>query len=55
MVLTTKQENVFLGAKDEYVCPNCSNAIDDCACVCSYCGEVEECDCAVGYYKATGG
>ncbi|MHB2035904.1 MAG: hypothetical protein ACYCPW_04065 [Nitrososphaerales archaeon] len=36
-------------------CPNCDNPMDNCACVCPYCGEISRCDCAIGYGVATGG
>ncbi|HEX9262298.1 MAG TPA: hypothetical protein VF893_07195 [Candidatus Bathyarchaeia archaeon] len=36
-------------------CQNCGNLIDDCKCVCPYCGESADCTCCIGYGKATGG
>jgi len=36
-------------------CDNCGNFIDDCTCVCPYCGESASCDCCIGNGKATGG
>ena len=37
------------------ICPNCHNPIDECGCVCPFCGEVGGCDCAIGPGVATGG
>jgi hypothetical protein len=36
-------------------CINCGNFIDDCICVCPYCGETAKCTCCIGVDKATGG
>ncbi|MGD6934079.1 MAG: hypothetical protein ACQCN5_07735 [Candidatus Bathyarchaeia archaeon] len=36
-------------------CEKCGNFIDDCKCVCPYCGETDGCTCCVGNDKATGG
>jgi len=36
-------------------CDNCGRPIDDCQCRCPYCGEIEDCDCAIGLGVATGG
>lgn len=43
--------------EEEYAprCDHCGNFIDDCTCVCPYCGESASCDCCTGYGKATGG
>ena len=49
------KEIVLTVEGDEYPCPNCKVQIDDCQCACPYCAEVEECDCAIGHDKATGG
>jgi hypothetical protein len=37
------------------LCDNCGNPIDDCKCVCPYCGETDGCTCCIGADKATGG
>ncbi|MDH5634702.1 MAG: hypothetical protein OEY30_02630 [Candidatus Bathyarchaeota archaeon] len=37
------------------LCKNCGNPIDDCKCVCPYCGETEACTCCVGLGCTTGG
>ncbi|SNQ62297.1 hypothetical protein [Candidatus Methanoperedens nitratireducens] len=36
-------------------CENCGNPIDDCNCVCPYCGETALCDCCIGRDAVTGG
>jgi RNA polymerase subunit RPABC4/transcription elongation factor Spt4 len=36
-------------------CVNCRNFIDQCTCVCPYCGETTKCTCYLGIDKATGG
>jgi len=28
-------------------CGNCGNFIDDCKCVCPYCGETSKCTCCI--------
>lgn len=38
-----------------FPCPNCGNPVDDCVCVCPYCGEIEADYCVIGYGAATGG
>jgi hypothetical protein len=38
----------------EQDCPNCFKHIDECECVCRFCGESSRCICAIGS-KATGG
>jgi len=39
----------------EAYCERCYRPIDECVCVCPYCGKTDECDCALGYGRATGG
>ena len=39
----------------EPICDRCGNPIDDCKCVCPYCGESSGCECCIGSDKATGG
>ena len=41
--------------KDEPICEMCGYPIDDCKCVCPYCGESESCECCIGNDKTTGG
>ena len=41
--------------KEELVCERCGYPIDDCKCVCPYCGESEDRECCIGNDKATGG
>ncbi len=36
-------------------CDHCGNPIDDCKCVCPYCGETVDCTCCIGTDKVTGG
>jgi hypothetical protein len=36
-------------------CETCGNPIDDCKCVCPYCGETVHCTCCIGTDKVTGG
>jgi hypothetical protein len=36
-------------------CDNCGNFIDECTCVCPYCGESTGCECCIGSDKVTGG
>ncbi len=36
-------------------CERCKKFIDDCICVCPYCGESSGCICCIGVGKATGG
>ncbi len=36
-------------------CDGCSEPIDNCKCVCPYCGETDGCTCCVGSDKVTGG
>ncbi|MCS7115953.1 MAG: hypothetical protein RMJ31_02655 [Nitrososphaerota archaeon] len=43
-------------SSEEYVlCEKCGRVIDDCRCVCPYCGETINCECCIGMDKATGG
>jgi hypothetical protein len=39
----------------EPICEKCGYPIDDCKCVCPYCGESAGCECGIGIDKATGG
>ncbi|MGB9135142.1 MAG: hypothetical protein WCC63_06135 [Candidatus Bathyarchaeia archaeon] len=41
--------------QDQVLCENCGNPVDECQCVCPYCGEQEACTCCCGYGCATGG
>ena len=41
--------------KKELCCDNCGHPIDDCKCVCPYCGESAGCHCCIGNDKVTGG
>jgi len=36
------------------ICVECANAIEKCVCVCPYCGERDDCKCAL-FDAATGG
>ncbi|MCJ7770181.1 hypothetical protein MUP37_01240 [Candidatus Bathyarchaeota archaeon] len=36
-------------------CIRCGKPIDDCICVCPYCGETSKCTCCIGVNRATGG
>jgi hypothetical protein len=36
-------------------CENCGEPIDQCKCVCPYCGETDGCTCCIGSDKVTGG
>jgi len=36
-------------------CPPCGRFIEDCACVCPFCGERNGCRCCIGFGLATGG
>ncbi|HEY7588228.1 MAG TPA: hypothetical protein VIB49_05730 [Thermoplasmata archaeon] len=36
-------------------CPPCGNYIEDCACVCAYCGERNGCRCCIGFGVPTVG
>ena len=36
-------------------CPPCGRYIEDCACVCPFCGERNGCRCCIGLGIATGG
>ena len=36
-------------------CPACGRVLDDCACVCPFCGERDGCRCCIGLGVATGG
>ncbi len=36
-------------------CPACAHLLDDCACVCPFCGERNGCRCCIGLGIATGG
>jgi hypothetical protein len=40
---------------EEPICERCGYPIDDCKCVCPYCGESSNCKCSIGVDKATGG
>jgi len=44
-----------MSKKDLPRCINCGNFIDDCNCVCPYCGETAKCTCCIGTDKAAGG
>jgi hypothetical protein len=37
------------------LCEKCGCPIDECKCVCPYCGESSGCECCVGTDAATGG
>ncbi|MEM2943721.1 MAG: hypothetical protein QW087_03160 [Methanomassiliicoccales archaeon] len=39
----------------ELICQFCGRPINQCACVCPYCGESCGCECCIGLDKATGG
>ncbi|MFN3621336.1 MAG: NifU family protein [Nitrososphaerales archaeon] len=39
----------------EAFCDKCHMPLEKCVCACPYCGKVEDCDCALGYGRATGG
>lgn len=40
---------------DEFaICVECGNSIEQCGCVCPYCGERDKCECAL-FDAATGG
>lgn len=41
--------------EDRPRCEKCGNFIDDCKCVCPYCGETDGCTCCIGNDKTTGG
>ena len=36
-------------------CDHCGRPIDDCACVCPFCGQTDGCECAIGTDVAAGG
>lgn len=36
-------------------CPTCGFSLDECACVCAFCGERDGCRCCIGLGIATGG
>ncbi|HJX24458.1 MAG TPA: hypothetical protein VJ574_08685 [Candidatus Bathyarchaeia archaeon] len=36
-------------------CDKCGYSIDQCQCVCPYCGETTLCTCCIGYGRAMGG
>ncbi len=36
-------------------CPDCGQPLDECACVCPFCGERDGCRCCIGLGIATGG
>jgi len=36
------------------ICVECGNPLENCQCVCAFCGERDECECALGD-AATGG
>lgn len=40
--------------EDFTICSHCEDPIDNCKCVCTYCGETVHCECACGD-AATGG
>ncbi|MGB9659650.1 MAG: hypothetical protein ACPLY9_03920, partial [Nitrososphaerales archaeon] len=42
---------------EEYIplCERCGQPVDNCECICPYCGETCCCDCCIGMDKATGG
>ncbi|MCW4052711.1 MAG: hypothetical protein NWE78_05855 [Candidatus Bathyarchaeota archaeon] len=42
-------------SEDQVPCEKCGSSIDECKCVCPYCGESDGCTCCVGYGCATGG
>jgi hypothetical protein len=37
------------------LCEKCGYPIDECKCVCPYCGETSDCECCLGADTATGG
>lgn len=37
------------------ICERCGCQFEECECVCPYCGESAECECCIGYGRATGG
>ncbi|MFA7397554.1 MAG: hypothetical protein GX799_06750 [Crenarchaeota archaeon] len=44
-----------MNENDQPRCMYCRNFIDNCICVCPYCGESAKCICVIGIDKATGG
>lgn len=43
------------GESEEFaICVDCRHAIEECMCVCPYCGERDMCECAL-FDAATGG
>jgi len=39
----------------EAYCERCHMPIDECICACPYCGKIDDCECVLGYGRATGG
>ena len=45
---------VITDEEDFAICVECGNPLENCQCVCAFCGERDECECALGD-AATGG
>lgn len=52
---TSSKPAMGSGDADEFaICVECGNSIEQCGCVCPYCGERDKCECAL-FDAATGG
>ena len=53
-IACTRGPDVITDDDDFAICVECGNPIENCQCVCAFCGERDECECALGD-AATGG
>ena len=53
-IARTRGRAVITDEEDFAICVECGNPLENCQCVCAFCGERDECECALGD-SATGG
>ena len=53
-IACTRGRAVITDEEDFAICVECGNPLENCQCVCAFCGERDECECALGD-SATGG
>lgn len=53
-IARTRGRAVITDEEDFAICVECGNPLENCQCVCAFCGERDECECALGD-AATGG
>ena len=53
-IACTRGPTVITDDEDFAICVECGNPLENCQCVCAFCGERDACECALGD-AATGG